>query len=190
MNGRRTYRREKLNQTALCHPHLVVLSVMLIRLTKARDIPKDYNAPPIELIDDEDSVKIKKEMLTVIKEWDDPALNLHDKDLKFLNKPDFVKFVSFYYPFRKAAMDCIMKPFLKKCLPNYGASTDTVTALMNCITLNQNTYKNCSAIAEKLIVGCPLGTRNCPYTRQIDNKYCKYLPHTMHWANVKIPGNP
>eukprot|EP00957_Ditylum_brightwellii_P170717 12994252-Ditylum_brightwellii.AAC.1 len=51
-------------------------------------------------------------------------------------------------------------------------------------------YKNCSLVADKSIVGCPLGARNCPYTRQIDNKYRKHLPHTMHWANVTIPGNP
>ena len=86
-------------------------------------------------------------------------------------------------------MDCIMKPFLKKCLSNCGASTDTVTALLNCITPNQNMYKNCSLVKGKTFSGCPLGARNCPYTRQIDNKYHKYLPHTMHWANVTIPGN-
>eukprot|EP00957_Ditylum_brightwellii_P080508 6123597-Ditylum_brightwellii.AAC.1 len=50
-------------------------------------------------------------------------------------------------------------------------------------------YKNCFPVADKLIVGCPLGTRNCSYTRKVDNKYRKYLPHTMHWANVTIPGN-
>ena len=124
-------------------------------------IPVDVNAQSsddirfgatVELIDDEDSVKIKKKMLIAIKEWGDPALNLHDRDLKFLNKPDFIKFVSFNYQFRKAAMDCIMKPFLKKCLSNCGASTDTVTALLNCITPNQNMYKNCSPVAGKLIV--------------------------------------
>eukprot|EP00957_Ditylum_brightwellii_P060705 4608836-Ditylum_brightwellii.AAC.1 len=64
-----------------------------------------------------------------------------------------------------------MKPFLKKCLPKCGASADTVTALLNCITPNQNMYKNRSLFAEKSIVGCPLGNRNCTYTRQIDNKY-------------------
>eukprot|EP00957_Ditylum_brightwellii_P089821 6840422-Ditylum_brightwellii.AAC.1 len=78
-------------------------------------------------------------------------------------------------------MDCIMKPFLKKCLPNCGASAETVTAIMNCITPNQNMYKNCSAVADNSIVGCPLGARNCPYTRKIDNNYRKYLSHTMYW---------
>eukprot|EP00957_Ditylum_brightwellii_P105188 8017913-Ditylum_brightwellii.AAC.1 len=41
-------------------------------------------------------------------------------------------------------MDCIMKPFLEKCLPNCGASTDTVTALLKCMTPNQNMCKNYS----------------------------------------------
>eukprot|EP00957_Ditylum_brightwellii_P077301 5874721-Ditylum_brightwellii.AAC.1 len=68
---------------------------------KRRDAPKEYNTPPIKLIDDEDGVKIKKKMLAVMKEWDDPAVNLHDKDLKFLNKPDFVKFDLFDSQFRK-----------------------------------------------------------------------------------------
>eukprot|EP00957_Ditylum_brightwellii_P065761 4988667-Ditylum_brightwellii.AAC.1 len=86
-------------------------------------------------------------------------------------------------------MDCIMKPFLKKCLPNCGASADTFTALLNCISPNQNMYKNCSPVADKSIAGCPLGARNCLYTKQTNNKYLKYLPHTMHWANVTIPGN-
>lgn len=125
---------------------------LIIVYILGRDILKDYNTPPMELIDDEDSMKIKKKMLIAIKEQGDPALNLHDRDLKFLNKPDFIKFVSFNYQFRKAAMDCIMKPFLKKCLSNCGASTDTVTALLNCITPNQNMYKNCSPLAGKLIV--------------------------------------
>eukprot|EP00957_Ditylum_brightwellii_P140906 10733753-Ditylum_brightwellii.AAC.1 len=77
-------------------------------------------------------------MLIAIKDWDDPALNVHKRDLKFLNQPDFVKFMSFDYQFRTAAMDCIIKPFLKKCLPKCGASADTVTAFLKCMTLNQN----------------------------------------------------
>eukprot|EP00957_Ditylum_brightwellii_P119990 9157370-Ditylum_brightwellii.AAC.1 len=40
-----------------------------------------------------------------------------------------------------------------------------------------------------MIVGCPSGARNCPYTRQVDNKYCKHIPHTMHTLKVTIPGN-
>eukprot|EP00957_Ditylum_brightwellii_P102659 7823934-Ditylum_brightwellii.AAC.1 len=70
-------------------------------------------------------------------------------------------------------MDCIMKLFLKKCLPNCGASTDTVTALLNCMTLNQNMYKIHYLVADKLIVVFPLGARNCPYIRQTNNKCCK-----------------
>eukprot|EP00957_Ditylum_brightwellii_P041246 3122688-Ditylum_brightwellii.AAC.1 len=86
-------------------------------------------------------------------------------------------------------MDCIIKPFLKKCLPNCGDSADTVTDLLKCMTPNQNIYKKCSLVKGKTVVGCPLGARNCPYTRQLDNKYHKHIPLTMHTVNVTIPGN-
>eukprot|EP00957_Ditylum_brightwellii_P079293 6029469-Ditylum_brightwellii.AAC.1 len=119
-------------------------------------------------------------MFIAIKKWDDPDTNLHERDLKFLNQPDFVKFMSVDYQFRKAVMEQIIKPALKKCLPNCGVSADTVTALLICMVPNYNMYINCSQAEGKVIVGCPLGARNCPYHKQLDNKYCKLIPHTMH----------
>jgi hypothetical protein len=41
---------------------------LIIVYILGRDILKDYNTPPMELIDDEDSMKIKKKMLIAIKE--------------------------------------------------------------------------------------------------------------------------
>eukprot|EP00957_Ditylum_brightwellii_P049071 3723371-Ditylum_brightwellii.AAC.1 len=81
-------------------------------------------------------------MCNAIKEWDYPETNLHERDLKFFNKADFVKFMSFGYQFRKAVMENILKPVLKKCLPISGASADTVTALIKCMIPNYNMNKN------------------------------------------------
>eukprot|EP00957_Ditylum_brightwellii_P037939 2869456-Ditylum_brightwellii.AAC.1 len=86
-------------------------------------------------------------------------------------------------------MEHIIKPVPKKCLPNYGASADTVTALLKCMVPHYNMYKNRSQVEGKVIVGCPLGVRNCTYSRQIDKKYCKLIPHTMHLVKYTIPGN-
>eukprot|EP00957_Ditylum_brightwellii_P040949 3100589-Ditylum_brightwellii.AAC.1 len=66
-------------------------------------------------------------------------------------------------------MEQIIKPVLKKCLLTCGASADTMTALLKCMAPNYNMYKNCTQVGGKTIVGCPLGARNCPYSRQLDN---------------------
>eukprot|EP00957_Ditylum_brightwellii_P070735 5376044-Ditylum_brightwellii.AAC.1 len=95
------------------------------KIHKGKVVPKDYNTPPIDVIDDEQSVQIKKKMFNAIKECNDPENNLHERDLKFLNKPDFLKFMYFGCQFRNAVMEQILKPVLKKCLPNCGASADT-----------------------------------------------------------------
>ena len=128
-------------------------------------------------------------MLNAIKEWDDTDTNLHERDQKFLNQPDFVKFMSFDYQFKKAVIEQILKPVLKKCLPSVGADADTVSALLKCMVPNYNMYKLHSEVKGKWIVGCPLGARNCPYYRQLDDKYCKLIPHTMHKVTCTIPGN-
>eukprot|EP00957_Ditylum_brightwellii_P024561 1854638-Ditylum_brightwellii.AAC.1 len=105
-------------------------------------VPKGYYTPPIDVIDDEKSVQIKEKIFIAIKEWDDPHTNVHERDLKFPNKPGFVKFISFNYQFRKAVMEHIIKPVPRKCLPSVGAGADTVTALLTCVVLNYNMYKN------------------------------------------------
>eukprot|EP00957_Ditylum_brightwellii_P037940 2869457-Ditylum_brightwellii.AAC.1 len=86
-------------------------------------------------------------------------------------------------------MEHIIKPVLKKCLPNCGASADIMTTLLTCMVSNFNMYKNFSQVEGKVIVGYPLGARNCPYSRQLDKKYHKYIPHTLNMAKCTIPGN-
>eukprot|EP00957_Ditylum_brightwellii_P205020 15341852-Ditylum_brightwellii.AAC.1 len=72
-------------------------------------------------------------MFTAIKGWDGTATNITDRTLTFLNKPEFVKFISFDYEFRKAVMENILKCVLKKCLPSVGTGADTVSALLKCM---------------------------------------------------------
>eukprot|EP00957_Ditylum_brightwellii_P195622 14906200-Ditylum_brightwellii.AAC.1 len=110
-------------------------------------------------------------MCIAIKKWDDPDTNVHERDLK------------------KTVMEHIIKPILKKCLPNCGTSASTVTALLTCMVPNYSMYKNGSQVKNKVIVGSPLGARDCPYSRHLDNKYCKHIPHIMHMVKVTIPGN-
>eukprot|EP00957_Ditylum_brightwellii_P001424 111272-Ditylum_brightwellii.AAC.1 len=74
-------------------------------------------------------------MSNAIKEWDDTGTNMSERDLSFLIKPEFVKFVSFDYDFRKAVHKIILKLALKKCLlsAGAGAGADTVSAVLKCI---------------------------------------------------------
>eukprot|EP00957_Ditylum_brightwellii_P089946 6849813-Ditylum_brightwellii.AAC.1 len=128
-------------------------------------------------------------MFTAIKEWDDPSTNISERSLKFLNKPEFVKFMSCDYQFRKAVMEQILKPVLQSCLPAVGVGADTVSALLKCMVPNYNMYKLHNKVEGKWIVRCPSGARNCPYCRQLDDVHCTMIPNALHTVKFTLPGN-
>eukprot|EP00957_Ditylum_brightwellii_P134704 10269569-Ditylum_brightwellii.AAC.1 len=159
------------------------------RMCKGKDLERDYNNPSIDVIDDKASVQIKQKVLNSIIEWINNETNVSERGLSFLNKPDFVKFVLFDYDFRKAVHEKILTPILMGCLPSIGAGADMVSAVVNSMVPSYKIYKLHKDCNNKYIVGCPLGTRSCPYYRHIDVDYAHLIPQTLHDVVAKILGN-